>query len=106
MFRVNDEKGITMIHGDFGEILPIKFTSGSILETDDVKFIIYKEKEKVLEKSFSVVNDILDFILTKQESESIDIGKYCYGIEQYRNGTLKDTLSMNRSFTVKRRIGE
>ena len=60
MFEVNqDTKLISMIENDFGEILPIRFTSGKILETDVVIAKNYLSKDE-LESLELIVSAFLD----------------------------------------------
>ena len=108
MFEVNQEtKLISMIENDFGEILPIRFTSGKILETDIIKFIIYDKNEtKLLNKPFNVVDNILNFQLTKEETLKIPKGNYFYSVKQFRGEELIDTLQMDNDFIVKKGIKE
>lgn len=110
MFRVKN-KNIYMTENDFGVVLPIKFISGDVLETDTIKFIIYKEKnedekEIIITKDFSVVDNILEFELTKEESVLLEKDVYKYGIKQYRDNDLVDTVIVDRQFIVERGIKE
>lgn len=106
MFKVDERKRISMIQNDFGEILPI--TIHNVLTTDIIKFIIYNEKGIVLTKEFNVdENNIMNFKLSKEDSEKLSVGYYNYAIKQYRNEELIDTLEINdKGFVVKKGIEE
>lgn len=105
MFKVNDRKQISMTQNDFGEILPIKIYN--VLTTDIIKFIIYNEEVIVLTKEFNVdENNIMNFKLSKKESEKLDVGYYNYAIKQYRGEELVDTLEKEKSFIVEKGIKE
>ena len=110
MFRVKN-KNIYMTENDFGVKLPIRFVLGDVLETDIIKFIIYKEKEDdekeiIIAKDFSVADNILEFVLTKEESALLEDDVYKYGIKQYRENTLVDTITKDRQFIIEKGIKE
>lgn len=110
MFRVKN-KNIYMTENDFGVKLPIKFVLGNVLETDTIKFIIYKEKsedekEIILTKDFSALDNVFEFVLTKEESSLLERGVYKYGVKQYREESLVDTISVDRSFYIEEGIKE
>lgn len=100
MYKIR-EKDITMYEGDFGERLPISIIEGDILPGDILKFIIKDHKNnKIVEKQLSVVNNKFEFFLTEQETKLLPEGKYMWGLIQYREGLLIDTLTANNTFEV------
>lgn len=110
MFRVKN-KNIYMTENDFGVKLPIRFVLGDVLETDIIKFIIYKEKEDdekeiIIAKDFSAVDNEMKFVLTKEESSLLEKDVYRYGIKQYRDNNLVDTVIVDRLFIIEEGIKE
>ena len=98
---------IKMIEKDFGEILPIRLKNITITSNDIIKFIIYDNNEKIFfNESFSVVDNILNFQLTKDQSEKLVKGQYNYAIKQYRGDELLCTLQIDNGFYVKKRVKE
>ncbi len=100
MFKVNS-KNITMYEGDYGERLPIRIVQGEILSGDVLKFIIQDYGRKnIIEKVVDVNEESFDFFLTEQETTLLPEGKYLWGLKQYREGLLIDTLTANNTFEV------
>lgn len=104
MFRV-DDLSITMYEGDFGEILPITITKGNIQIGDIFKFFIKNGSfNNIIDKTIpcDINNKELTFSLTQEESNLLQKGIYIWGIKQYRNTILIDTLTANNLFEVVR----
>lgn len=94
---------IEMFKGDFGEKLPINITEGEILEGDILRFIIETpSNEKVINKIVDVYDGMFVFSLTKAETSLLGAGEYLWGLKQYRDDYLVDTLVANNKFIVKR----
>lgn len=97
------EKDITMYEGDYGERLPISIIQGNVLPGDVLKFTIKDyQNNKIIEKQLSVANNKFEFFLTEQETKLLPEGKYVWGLKQYREGLLADTLTANNDFIVVR----
>ena len=92
-----------MYEGDFGEKLPINITEGEVLEDDVLKFIITTiDHEKVLDKEMEIIDNSFKFSLNKDETNLLKSGTYLWGLKQYRDDLLVDTLTANNTFKVKR----
>lgn len=100
MFNV-DGLDIEMYEGDFGEKLPINITQGEILEGDVLKFIIQtSEHKEVLAKDMEVNENSFNFSLNKEQTSLLKAGTYLWGLKQYRDELLIDTLTANNKFKV------
>ena len=106
MFIVDEEKKtIKMNKGDFGIILTFSFTN---IEGTDIKFKIYEieddTKTAIVEKTF-VTSDTADnkveLELTSEESSKLDIKDYYWGLYQYVENELKNSLVVDEKFVVK-----
>lgn len=92
-----------MYEGDFGEKLPINITEGEVLEDDVLKFIITTiDHKKVLDKEMEIIDNSFKFSLNKDETNLLKSGTYLWGLKQYRDDLLVDTLTANNTFKVKR----
>lgn len=102
MFKELDEPlGIQMYEGDFGEILTINITEGEVLEEDVLKFIIQDlSHNDIISKIVEVSNNSFGFRLTKDETQLLKSGEYYWGLKQYRDDLLVDTLTANNKFKV------
>lgn len=101
MFKVDDNKRITMNEGDFGLILPIRF--GDFLDGDIITVIVKDrndESKKLLNKDFIVIDGKINFILTQEETDKIKKGTYLYDVRQYRAGELRNTIVVDNIFEV------
>lgn len=100
-----DGKTIKMNEGDYGEIITFNLTSGNILPTDDITFIIENEKnkEQILTKKVDIINqNTFELTFTQNESNQLKINKYLWGILWKRDGELIDTLQINNYLVVER----
>ena len=104
MFIELDEPlGIQMYEGDFGEVLPINITEGEILEGDILRFIIQDLAHKnIINKVVDVSDNSFSFRLTEEETKLLKEGSYKWGLKQYRDHLLIDTLTANNKFKVVR----
>ena len=102
MFKVEENtKRITMNVGDFGIILPIRFRDG-VLDTDIINFIIKKPNgEEVINKPFNPIDGILKLQFTKEETALLPKGEYLYGMKQFRDTTLVNSVAVGKNFIVK-----
>lgn len=102
---------IYMDEGDFGLSLPFKIKIG-VEPADIIRFSIKKNKyidEVIIEKEFSNLADendefVFDLEITKEESERLKEGTYKWGIKQYRNDELLNTIVDEESFIVKKGV--
>ena len=84
-----DGKTIKMNEGDYGEIITFNLTSGNILSTDDITFIIedIANKEHILTKKVDIINqNTFELSFTQSESNQLTINKYLWGILWERDG--------------------
>ena len=103
MFKALTGLGLSMYEGDFGEQLPIDITEGEVLQGDELKFIIQDEKHRtIINKTLEVEDNSFVFSLTQAQSQKLKEGDYLWGLKQYRNNTLIDTLTANNVFKVVR----
>lgn len=101
MFKV-EGLDIEMFEGDFGEILPMTIINGDIVEGDVLRFIIKKDTlQEIINKELEVINNSFNFSLTEQETKLLPSGTYSWGLRQYRDNTLIDTLTGNNYFRVR-----
>ena len=99
--ELNKPLGIQMYEGDFGEVLPINITKGEVLEGDILKFIIQDlAHNDIINKEVEVSNDSFGFSLTQEETKLLKEGTYLWGLKQYRENILIDTLTANNTFKV------
>lgn len=102
MFKV-EGLDIEMFEGDFGEVLPMTVINGEVLEHDILKFIIKDSSfNTIIDKELNVENNAFDFSLTEEETKLLPSGTYSWGLKQYRNDTLIDTLTGNNHFRVRK----
>lgn len=102
MFKV-EGLDIEMFEGDFGEKLPMNIIEGDILEDDVLKFIIETSSHnEIINKEVEVSDNSFNFSLKKQETSLLKAGNYLWGLKQYRDDLLVDTLTANNKFKVTR----
>lgn len=101
MFKVDENtKRITINEGDFGIILPITF-NGDVLDTDTINFIIRDREEKeIINKPFNPSGKILNLQFTKEESKKLPKGQYFYGMKQFRDTILVNSVAVKKIFIV------
>lgn len=104
MFREGEKPlDIEMFEGDFGEILTINIIEGEILEDDILRFIIRNSShEEIINKAVNVIENSFEFSLTKEDTNLLTCGNYYWGLKQYRDNILVDTLTANNKFKVVR----
>lgn len=103
---------ILMDEGDWGLSLPFKLTGDNILSTDVIEFKIKKDaydEKTIIKKQFSNLsqeNETFVFVLdfTKEESDKLPANKYRYGLKQYRDGELLNTIIKDESFEVEKGV--
>lgn len=104
MFKSLDNPlDIQMYEGDFGENLVVNIVEGEILENDILKFIIQDASHNnIINKTVEVNDNSFEFSLTKEETELLKEGTYKWGLKQYRDDILVNTLTVNNKFKVVR----
>lgn len=106
MFIVDDiSKKIEMNEGDFGIILSFSFTD---IEGTNVKFKIYEKDDPnklgIVEKNFDLsdtVDNKVELELTEEETSKLEKKEYYWGLYQYIDGELKNSLLVDKKFIVK-----
>ena len=99
--ELEEPLGIGMYQGDFGEILPVDVVEGEILEGDILRFIIQDlAHNDIINKVVDVSNNSFGFRLTEEETKLLKEGNYKWGLKQYRDNLLIDTLTANNKFKV------
>lgn len=92
---------IQMYEGDFGEKLPINIVKGEVLEGDIMRFIIQDRfRNEILNKQIEISDTSLIFSLTEEETKLLKEDTYLWGLKQYRDTYLVDTLTANNIFEV------
>ena len=98
MFVVSN-RNIVMNKGDFGVILEFEFDRKMPFS---VVITIKKGNSVVITKTYTDISGgLLEFALTKAESDKLNIGEYTWNMYQYYEGQLKNTLVASKSFIVK-----
>lgn len=98
MFVVSN-RNIVMNKGDFGVILEFEFDRKLPFS---VVITIKKGNSIVITKNYTDVSSgLLEFSLTKAESDKLNVGEYTWNMYQYYEGSLKNTLVASKSFIVK-----
>lgn len=101
------EKQITMTEGDFGIPLPIKINGTEILEDDVISFKILDEKNEIIKKEYTNINNNqFDFTLTHEESNKLKPGFYYYIIDLYKNDEFMNNIIKNEPFIVERKTND
>ena len=104
-------KTIKMVEGDYGKSLPFKL-SGDVLTTDTIKFTIKNsihDNTSILEKTFTNLKEedgkfTFSLSISKEDSEKLLQKEYVYGIKQYRNETLLNTIIKCEPFIVEKGV--
>lgn len=106
----NENKKIKMDEGDYGLDLLFSLTGTDIEENDIVTFTIKTNpySEVIYKKDYNLTkqgeNYTFDLSFTKEESEILTAGIYCYSIKLYRNNEFLNTLVSNEDFTVEKGV--
>lgn len=104
MFKSLDNPlDIQMYANDFGEVLTINIVEGEILKQDILRFIIQDNSyNDIINKIVEVNDNSFEFSLTEEETKLLKEGTYKWGLKQYRDNILVDTLTANNKFKVVR----
>ena len=104
-----DSWDIEMVEGDYGIALPIKIENKTLGLDDKFRIKIFKEvnKESIIVKEYSnTENNIIEFMLTKEESELLPVGKYVYDLDWFQEGAFLGNLLRKKKFEVKDKAGK
>lgn len=102
MWEVNGEN-LKMIEGDFGFELPFTFNDIIISPQDNIKLEIKKEKDAdpILTFDFSdIQNNEIKLVLTKADSEKLNVGNYLYVIDWYQGESFLGNIVNGALFKV------
>ena len=95
---------IHMAEGDFGEEMPFVIT-GEDIEKDDIFVFKIKNKEKeIIKKNYTLNERVFLLSFTEEESKLLPAGNYRWGLKQYREGKLINTIVLSEQFRVERGV--
>lgn len=103
---ISDGRNIMMAEGDFGETLPFEL-SGEGIEEGDVFVLKIKKNiksEEIIKKEFTLENNCFNLSFTKEEAKKINEGNYLWGLKQYRNDKLINTIVQAEKFIVQKGV--
>lgn len=98
-----DGENLKMIEGDFGFELPFTFNDIIISPQDNIKLEIKKEKDAdpILTFDFSdIQNNEIKLVLTKVDSEKLNVGNYLYTIDWYQGESFLGNIVNGALFKV------
>jgi len=99
-----DGTKIYMAEGDFGEETPFVLT-GEDIEKDDLFVFKIKNKEKnIIEKKYTLNEGVFLLSFTEEESKLLPAGNYRWGLKQYRQDKLINTIVLSGKFEVERGV--
>lgn len=109
MLEGKDDCVIEMVEGDYGIALPINIGNKTLGLDDKFCIKIFKEvnKEPIIVKEYNnTENNIIEFMLTKEESALLPVGKYVYDLDWFQEGAFLGNLLRKKKFEVKDKAGE
>lgn len=113
MFKeYDDDTTIGMIEGDFGIVLPISITleEGETITPQDqlsMKIFDRNSEEPLITKNFNnIINNTLEFKLTKEESKLLKVGTYRYDIDWFQGESFLGNITADAKFKVLNKAGE
>lgn len=86
---------VSMIEGEYGFALPLILKDAVVSPTDYAKVTVKTEKngDVILEKVYTdITNNIVPFMLTKEESALLPIGNYVYILDWYVDDLFQGTI--------------
>lgn len=104
---MNEEnKTITMVEGEFGVSLPITIVGAEMTDEDNLLFTIKNaDNEEIINKQFTnIIDNTIDFVLTKLESDKLKKGYYFYSIDWFRNDEFMANIINGEIFHVEGKI--
>lgn len=112
MFEIDEQKqkiGIT--EGDYGKVLPLELEDLDTELTSDDKFSlkIFKEIDgkPIIEQVYeNIVDNTIEFKLTKEESALLEIGSYYYDIDWYQENVFLTNIVKKKIFEVSEKAGK
>ena len=92
-----------MVEGDFGQPLIMNIVGGTITQEDVINFFVKNDAgDIILSKDFTnVVDNKIHFVLTKEESDKLQVGNYVYNLDWFRDGVFMNNIKNNEIFQVK-----
>lgn len=94
---------LSMVEGDFGQPLIMNIIGGTITQEDVINFFVKNDYgDVILSKDFTnVVDNKVHFVLTKEESDKLQVGNYVYNLDWFRDGVFMNNIKNNEIFQVK-----
>jgi hypothetical protein len=94
---------LSMVEGDFGQPLIMNIVGGTITQEDVINFFVKNDAgDIILSKDFTnVVDNKVHFVLTKEESDKLQVGNYIYNLDWFRDGVFMNNIKNNEIFQVK-----
>ena len=94
---------LSMVEGDFGQPLIMNIVGGTIAQEDVINFFVKNDAgDIILSKDFTnVVDNKVHFVLTKEESDKLQVGNYVYNLDWFRDGVFMNNIKNNEIFQVK-----
>ena len=86
---------VSFIEGEYGIALPITLRGVEVGSSDYVKISIKtgKNGDTILEKEYTdITNNVVGFILTKEESARLPVGSYVYNLDWYQDNVFQGTV--------------
>lgn len=111
MFKTKGHK-IEMTEGDFGIVLPFELIlkEGETIDSGDVfKINIYKEinADPIVAKEYTnIQNNTIDFVLSENDTELLEVGSYYYDLDWYSGETLLNNIIPEEDFEVIEKAGK
>lgn len=108
MFKEEENFKIKMVEGDFGIVLPIKILNEQLGANDKFSIKIFKEinKEPIVTKEFSnIIDNVIEFSLSKEESEKLPVGRYYYDLDWFQDNAFLGNILAKKQFQVEEKAG-
>ena len=99
-------KTITMVEGEFGVSLPITIVGTEMTDEDNILFTIKSaDNEEIINKPFTnIIDNTIDFALTKLDSDKLKKGYYFYSIDWFRKDEFMANIINGEIFHVKEKV--
>ena len=95
---------ITMAEGDYGEELPFVIKGENIEENDIFEFKIKKADNVIIKKEYTLTDNVFLLSFTEEESKLLTTSNYEWGLKQFREGKLVNTIVLSSMFSVLRGV--
>ena len=103
--NIKEDFSIVMAKGDYGQGILFKIKSDIIESEDIIRIKINQDEQTIITKEFTDLEPSeedkyeVNFVLTEEDSNLLDVGYYEWGFEHERNGVLLNDLLINNEFT-------